>query len=179
MAIAALERPVERRLRTLAPLVVDDGCDVRVRGGVQDAVRVALLEWLPLTAGELHVLAAELENERPADALAAIVRPPTIWKTCEALAVDSRARVDDAHLGRLRAAAARLEQQLHVAGLEAAVASDDACATVARTVRTRFATSAFVAARRKEAAPTMNGSRPRTPALSFACCSSCGRIARR
>jgi hypothetical protein len=155
MAIAALERPVERRLRMLSPLVVDDGCDVRVRGGVQDAVRVALLEWLPLTASELCAVEAGLEDDRPAYALAAIVRPPTIWTACEALAAASTTHVDDEHLGRLRATAARLERQLLVAGLQTAIAADDVCAAVARTVLARYAASAFVAARRKEAAPTM------------------------
>ena len=155
MAIAALERPVERRLRTLEPLVVDDGCDVRVRGGVQDAVRVALLEWLPPTARELRAVESGLEDDRPARALAAIVRPPTIWTTSEAFAAASIAHVDDEHLGRLRATAARLERQLLVAGLQTAVSADDVCAAVARTVLARYAASAFVAARRKEAAPTM------------------------
>jgi hypothetical protein len=64
-------------------------------------------------------------------------------------------KVDDEHLERLRATAARLERQLLVAGLPAAVAADDACAAVARTVLARYATSAFVAARRKDTAPTM------------------------
>jgi hypothetical protein len=155
MAIDALERPVERRLRTVAPLVVDDGCDVRVWGGVQDAVRVALLEWLPPTAAELRAVEIGLGANRPARVLAAVVRPPTIWTTGEALAATSMTHVDDEHLGRLRATAERLERQLLIAGLQAAVAADDACAAVARTVLARYATSAFVAARRREAAPTM------------------------
>ena len=63
MSIAERERPVHRpnrgdrdyrRLRTVAPLVVDDACDVRIRGRCcADGVRVALLEWLPLTCDDL------------------------------------------------------------------------------------------------------------------------------
>ena len=164
MAIAALERPVERRLRTLAPLVVDDGCDVRVRGGVEDAVRVALLEWLPLTTGELRAATARLPCDLPVHALATVVRPPTIWTTEEALA--PTARVRDEHLERLRGAAERLVRQLPAGGSPevssaiargcvAVAADDDACAEAARAVLARYAASGFVAARRKEAAPTM------------------------
>ena len=73
----------------------------------------------------------------------------------QALAPASITHVDDEHLGRLRATAARLERQLLVAGFQTAVEADDVCAAVARTVLARYAASAFVAARRKEAAPTM------------------------
>ena len=167
MAMTALERPVERRLCTLAPLVVDDGCDVRFRGGVQDAVRVALLEWLPLTTGELHAAEDGLPYDLPMQALAVVVRPPTIWTTEEALAATVRVRLGDEHLGRLRGAAVGLMRQLPVAefpvagstiarGCAAIAADDDACAAVARALLARYAASAFVAASRKEAAPTMN-----------------------
>jgi hypothetical protein len=127
---------------------------------------VALLEWLPLGASELRAVGAGLEGDRPACALAAIVRPPTIWTTSEALAAASMTHVGHEHLARLRATAARLEQQLLVAGFAAAsaavaracaalAADDDAGAAVARTVLARYAASAFVAARRREAVPTM------------------------
>ena len=166
MAIAAPEPLVERRLRTLAPLVVDDGCDVRVRGGVEDAVRVALLEWLPLTTGELRVAAARLVYDLPVHALATVVRPPTIWTTDEALAAPGRVRVGDEHLERLRGAAERLGRQLPASrfpdtssaiarGCAAVAADDDACADVTRVVLARYAASGFVAARRREAALTM------------------------
>lgn len=167
MAIATLERPVrrlsrqaERRLRSLAPLVVDDGCDVRLRGGVQDAVRVALLEWLPLTTSELRAVEAGRRHDAPAHALAALVRPPTIWTMGEALAAASRTRLDDEHLRRLRGVAARLERQLPVTGFPVAsaavargcaavAADDDVCATVALALLARYAASALVSERRR------------------------------
>ena len=176
----------ERRLRTLAPLVVDDGCDIRIRGGrLSDGVRVALLEWLPLTRGELlaiegeHILAAT-------QALAALVRPPTIWATRDAVIAARRVngesttrrerhhalvayaltQVEEEHRERVRRIAARFAGQLPLEGLPAAsatvaagcqiVAPDDgACAAVAATQLARYAASAFVAEIRRKAAPTM------------------------
>ena len=206
MSIAELERPVwrasrphppdrrapaaervERRLQSVIPLVVDDGCDVRLRGlRHADAVRVSLLEWLPLTRGDLLVYEGGLHRDTSADALAALVRPPTIWTTSEALlaarlvsvAPENEQRRHDAlveyafmqladvHLRRLRRIAARFAPQLPVHELPrasatialgcAAVANDDeTCAAAAATHLARYATSAFVAGRRIEAAPTM------------------------
>lgn len=173
MKTAALERPIggsapftERRLRGVAPLVVDDGCDVRVRGGVPDAVRVALLEWLPLTRFELRRLEEGHAGWASAGALAAVLRPPTIWTTEEALAAAWPRHVDPEHLQRLRAAAARLERQLSVTGWPGAsaaltrgcatvAADDDLCASVALALLARYEESAIMARRRREAAPTM------------------------
>jgi len=160
MAIADLEWPVskgaERRLRSVTPLIVDDGCDVRLRGGRHaDVVRVALLEWLPLTRGDLLVVELEDGRDTPVDALATLVRPPTIWRAGEALlaaehvgrergtgrarhealAEYSFTRLEEEHLERLRGVAARFAQQLPFEGLPrasdtvasgcAAVADDD------------------------------------------------------
>lgn len=124
-----------------------------------DAVRVALLEWLPLTTSELRTVEAGLPCAAPAHALATLVRPPTIWTIDEALASPSRTP-DDEHLGRVRGAAARLRWQLPVSGLPdlsaavahgcaAVTADDDACAEVARVLLTRYAASALVAERRR------------------------------
>ena len=172
MATVALERPIgrltrlpERRLQRVAPLVVDDGCDVRLRGGVHDAVRVALLEWLPLTPSELRVVEREGGCVPPTFALAALVRPPTIWTIEEALAA-ARTQLDDEVLRRLRGSAARLAWQLPVTafpvaraaaarGCDAVAADDDLCASVAFALLARYAASALVARRRREAAPTM------------------------
>jgi len=205
MSIAELERPAdrlsrvdgfdqrssaarrgERRLRTIAPLVVDDGCDVRLRGGHHaDGVRVALLEWLPLTRGEL----AAIEGGRALDApqaLAVLVRPATIWATVEAVVaarlVDGESmtrrerhdtlvayaftQVGEEHRDRVRHSAARFARQLPLEGLpdasamlaagcEAVASDDDACSAVAATQLARYALSAFVARSRMEAAPTM------------------------
>jgi hypothetical protein len=206
MSIADLERPVsrasrshapdrcpptsrrgERRLQSVTPFVVDDGCDVRLRGGRRaDVVRVALLEWLPLARADLAVYESGLSSEVPESALASLVRPPTIWTTAEALlaarlvgravgleqgrfaALREHAftRLGAAELIRLRGVAERFARQLPVEGLPrasatlatgcAAVASDDeTCAAVAATQLARYATSAFVARSRIEAAPTM------------------------
>ena len=102
----------------------------------------------------------------PVHALAAVVRPPTIWTTEEALAATARVLLGDEHRRRLCGAAKRLGRQLPVAGFPeasaaiargcaAVAADDDAVAAVARAVLARYAASAFVAARRREAAPTM------------------------
>lgn len=123
----------ERRLRFVRPLVVDGGCDVRLRGGPHaDGVRVALLEWLPLSRAEL----AEHERDRitqPSPSwLAILVRPPTIWSLEEAVAAArllawqgpldrmpparlvgrALGRVDGNHLTRVRRRAARVAAQV-------------------------------------------------------------------
>lgn len=186
--VAVLSRPPcgDRRLRSLAPLVVDDGCDVRIRGGHHaDRVRVALLEWLPLTRSVLLPYEGGADSD-PAEVLAALVRPPTIWTTCAAVAAarqvdwqgttrreqcDARtayalAQVRAEHRQRVRSVAARFGRQLPLEGVPhasamlaagcASVALDDrACAVVAATQLARYAASAFVAERRREAAPTM------------------------
>lgn len=206
MSIAELERPVcrafrphspdrrapaseriERRLQYVAPLVVDDGCDVRLRSSRCPAVvRLALLEWLPLTRGDLLICESGIHHATPTHALAALVRPPTVWTASEALLAtrlvgwqrrpDQRrfaalrehafTRIEEEHLKRLRGVAARFAQQLPFDGLPRASATigracavvvndDEACAAVTATVLARYAASAFVARRRREAAPTM------------------------
>ena len=163
-AAPASER-IERRLQSIAPLVVDDGCDVQLgSGGCPADVRVALLEWLPLTRGDLLVCESGLHHDTPTHALAALVRPPTVWTASEALLAFTR--LGDVQLARLRGVAARFARQLPVDGLPWASATvahacaivvndDEACAAVAATVLARYAASAFVARRRREGAPTM------------------------
>ncbi len=134
----------ERRLRDVQPLVIDDGCDVRLRRGDHaDPVRVALLEWLPVARAELAVY----ENGRSADttvlSVASLVRPPTIWSTGEAVAAarllerecpiergqfawlvrHAHARLRSAHLARVRESVARIAGQLPVDGLSRASAT--------------------------------------------------------
>lgn len=71
------------------PLVGDAGCDVRPgRAVVGPAERAALLAWLPLTHRELAVLEGGLFADAPGDAIALLVRPPTIWSLDEAVRVE-------------------------------------------------------------------------------------------
>ena len=143
----------ERRLRSITALVVDGGCDIRLRGGHQpDAVRVALLEWLPLQRIDLAVYENGRFRDSPEWALASLVRPPTIWAIDEVLAAASlhhsgllsryeqrAALIDHAygllelvHLARVRRVATRLAEQLPAEGLPRASATLAAgCAVVA------------------------------------------------
>ncbi|MCY7301702.1 MAG: hypothetical protein LH654_01420 [Thermoleophilia bacterium] len=189
MSLAELERPVlrltrldhgDRRLRTLDPLVVDDGCDVRIRGRYcADCVRVALLEWLPLTCDDLLSHRGSLVSD-PAAVLSALVRPPTIWTTADAVVAARRGdgesetrrerhdavvayaftQLREEHLERLRCIAARFARQMSLegrpgtcdalaAGCAVVAGDDDACAAVAAIQLARYAASAFVARRRR------------------------------
>ncbi|MEO5632635.1 hypothetical protein [Gaiella sp.] len=128
----------ERRLHVVAPLIVDDGCDVRLRGGRHsDVVRLALLEWSPLRRDDLLVVERGDHRDAPG-ALATLVRPPTIWSTAEALLARENVgrergagrarhealveyaftRLEEEHLERLRGVTARIAQrQLPFQGL--------------------------------------------------------------
>ena len=82
--VADCRRLGDRRREPRGPqrsLVVDQGCDVRV-GHVRIEPRtvLALLEWLPLTHGDLTQLERDevFLLDRLA-ALALVLRPPTIW----------------------------------------------------------------------------------------------------
>lgn len=188
MSLAELERPVsrpsfplapdrrvstswrgERRLRSVTPFVVDDGCDVRLRGGRRaDVVRVALLEWLPLARADLAAYESGRWCEAPEWAFAALVRPPTIWTTVEAfvaarlvggvagleqrrfaaLCEHAYTRVGDVELTRLRGVAGRFARQLPVEGLPRASATlVTGCAAVARDDETCAAVAATQLAR--------------------------------
>ena len=159
-------------------LVTDGGCEVSTGGvAVTGALRLALLRWLPLARSELGVYEGGLFRDAPARALTLLVRPPTIWPAGEAVAEEracppgprfeperfealerhARGRVRSAHLARLRAAVARIEPQLPVAGLPVAsaivaagcavLAADDAwCAAIAARQLARYATSRAVRA---------------------------------
>lgn len=117
-------------------LITDGGCGARVGAAtVTGALRVALLHWAPLAGDDLAVYETGLFREAPANALALLVRPPTIWSVEEALAADrvsprgqrfvaarfdaleryARGHVRSEHLSRLRGAAVRIESQLPVA----------------------------------------------------------------
>ncbi len=142
----------ERRLRSARPLVGDGGCDVCLRGGPHaDLVRVALLEWLPLSPAELAPHALGGGEELSTSCLASLVRPPTVWPLGEAVAAarllgreeplermpltwlvgHARGRVDAAHLTRVRRRAARIAMQLPLAGPPwASAAVESACALV-------------------------------------------------
>jgi hypothetical protein len=134
-------------------MVADGGCDILINGAVvTGAVRIALLEWLPLSRADLAVCESGLFRTTPADALAFFVRPPTVWSFGEA-AIAARLcpggpqfeperfhaleryahrRLRDEHLARLREAAAKIERQLPVAGFQRASATVAAgCAVIA------------------------------------------------
>ena len=160
-----------------AGLVVDGGCDVRVgRVRLGAAAREALLHWLPVSRLELALLEGGLFADDPAGAIALLVRPPTVWPLEEALDAElrfprerrfaperfaaieeyARGRVESAHLSRLRAAVARLEEQLPVPGLGPAsatvaagcgsIVTDDArCRAVAARQLARYASSSSIA----------------------------------
>ena len=116
-------------------LITDGGCDVRISDAVvTGAVRVALLDWVPLSGDDLAVYEAGLFGEAPANALTLLLRPPTIWSIEEALIADglfprgrrfeparfdaleryARGLLGSEHLARLRDAAARVGQRLPV-----------------------------------------------------------------
>jgi hypothetical protein len=136
-----------------APLVTDEGCDVRVgHTRVKEDVRVALLAWLPPAPGELAVLEGGLLAEAPADAVALLLRPPLIWSLHEALragrsvsgldgfeparfAVLERAALDGVrpcHLHRVRRAAERIVTELPVERLPIASSTvTRGCAVIA------------------------------------------------
>jgi hypothetical protein len=164
MTSAELERPVtapRRRARdgwhhrepAAGGIVVDDGCDVRIGSVRVGAVaRAALLHWLPLSHAELDLVDDGSFTDDPADAIACLLRPPTIWPLDDAVrarmlfrlddlldatrsaAIESYAlsRIDRAHLGGLREAVRRIEGQLPVPEAPAATATIAAgCATLA------------------------------------------------
>jgi hypothetical protein len=142
-----------RRGQIDAPLVVDEGCDVRIaRRRVGEGTRFALLAWLPPAPAELAVFESGLFHDRPADAVALLLRPPLIWSLHEALLVGGRSpaqagfapgwfmalersardRVRPRHVHRLRRAAELIEARLPVEGLPTATATVSAgCAVVA------------------------------------------------
>jgi len=118
-----------------APLVTDEGCDIRVGPTrVKEDVRVALLAWLPPAPGELAVLEGGLLAETPADAVALLLRPPLIWSLHEALRAGrsvsgldgfeparfavlergARGGVRPCHMHRVRRAAERIVTELPV-----------------------------------------------------------------
>jgi hypothetical protein len=137
----------------IAPLVTDEGCDVRIaRTGVGEGTRAALLAWLPLAPGELAVFEGGLLRDTPADAVALLLRPPLIWSLHEALLVGThnpphalfdpgwfaalergaRERVRPRHLHRVRRDVERIGAQLPVEGLPIATATVAAgCAVIA------------------------------------------------
>ena len=136
-----------------APLVVDEGCDVRIGGRVAGpALRQALLAWLPLTTAELEVYEGGLFADEPANAVALLVRPPMVWSLddavaterafprsarfdpgrCAALEEHARIRVTSAHLRRLRESAGQIGRRLPCPGLPTASATVAAgCSAVA------------------------------------------------
>ena len=116
-------------------LITDGGCDVRIGDvAVTGAVRGALLDWLPVSGNELAIYETGLFRQAPANALALLVRPPTIWPIAEALIADrvfprgpvfeparfdaveryAYGRLQCAHLARLRRSVARIGTQLAV-----------------------------------------------------------------
>ena len=141
------------RCESDAPLVTDEGCDVRVaRSSVGERARIALLAWLPLVPAELAVFEGGLLRESPAEAVSLLLRPPLIWSLHETLLAGarvrrrahfdpgsfavlergSRDRVRPRHRHRLRRALERIEAQLPVAGLPIASSTVAAgCAAIA------------------------------------------------
>lgn len=134
-------------------LVADGGCEVGIGGArVTGALRLALLEWLPLSCTDVAVYEGGLFRGAPANALTLLLRPPTIWPAGEvataerlyprgprfeperfaALELYARGRAREAHLARLREAARRIEAQLPVTGFPVASATVAVgCAVVA------------------------------------------------
>src|SRR5262249_11379498 len=152
---------LQRRGRRSDDVVVDGGCDVRVGGVVLGArARVALLAWLPLAPFELAPFEGGLFSNDPAQALALLLRPPTIWSLEEArlAALDHAAvLVTPVRMQRTREAAKRVSGQLPVerfpvasatvaAGCAAVAGDDDVCAAVAATQLARYASSSIVRA---------------------------------
>jgi hypothetical protein len=136
-----------------ASMIADEGCNVLIGGVVATgAVRIAILEWLPLSCTDLAVYEGGLFRDLPANALALLVRPPTIWSIDEAVIADDlfprRPRFEPArfdaleryargclgseHLARLRDAAAKIGTQLPVERLPLASSTVAAgCAVIA------------------------------------------------
>jgi hypothetical protein len=134
-------------------MIADGGCDVVIGGAVvTGAVRMALLEWLPLSRDDLAVYEGGLFRDVPANALTLLVRPPTIWSIDEAVVAgrlfpggprfepgrfDALERyacgcLGTEHLARLRDAVAKIEMQLPLEGLPVASATVAAgCAVIA------------------------------------------------
>ncbi len=80
-----------RRLDGTPSLVVDEGCQVRIRGSLlEGAARSAGLAWLPLTAADLAPYEGGLFRAEPLQSLSLLLRPPTIWAEEEAAAVERR-----------------------------------------------------------------------------------------
>lgn len=130
---ATIERWFRPDPGNATPLVIDNGCDVRIgRNLATGRLRLALLRWLPFSATDIAVLDDGLFADAPADALALVVRPPTIWSLREAVRVarlvphvPGRERVRfealerhatltvrPRHLESLRSAMRRIEAQL-------------------------------------------------------------------
>jgi len=156
--------------------VTDGGCEVSIGGvPVTGELRLALLRWLPLTHSELAVYERGLFRDAPARALTLILRPPTIWPAGDAVTADrlvpggprfeperfrglehhASGRVRSAHLARVRAAVARIEQQLPVAGFPVAsstvaagcavlAADDEWCSLIAARQLARYAASEWL-----------------------------------
>lgn len=135
--IAILERWLRPDPGSAAPLVVDNGCDVRIGGTIaREPLRSALLRWLPCSTTDLALFEDGLFTEAPADALALLLRPPTIWAAEEAATAErrfprgraaererfaaieryGRSRVEVSHRSRLLEAVERIIATLPVAG---------------------------------------------------------------
>lgn len=190
--------PVERRRivdswRTArideAPsLIADGGCDVRVRGAsLTNAVRVALLEWLPLSRTDLAVYESGLFRDAPARSLTLLVRPPTIWPIDEAVIAarlvrpaprfepeqfaalerHARGRLGRIHLARLREVALRIEMQVPVEGLPgASVTVATGCAVIANDEEQCASTAAAQLARYAMSAVVARVGREAAPTMT-------------
>ena len=141
-------------------LVVDEGCDVRGLGPAADEARSALLAWLPPTRADLVLFEGGLCADDPLDALALLLRPPTIWPRERALTaarlqgglqrfeplrferIERRAvpAVGSAELDRARAATRCLREQLPAhAGLSVARSTVEAGCLAVETSDARCA----------------------------------------
>jgi hypothetical protein len=134
-----------------AAMVADGGDESLIeRAATVRAVRVAILERIPLAHATVAGFERGLHADLPANALTLIVPPPSIWSIDEAVeaaaacpggrrfeparfdALERHAggRVTEAHVSRLRAAALRIAVQLPVEGLPVAGATLAAACTV-------------------------------------------------
>ncbi len=134
---AILERWLQPDPGSAAPLLVDNGCDVRIGGTLaREPLRSALLRWLPSPTTDLAILEDGLFAATPANALALLLRPPTIWAPEEAATAGrlfpgdrpfarerfaaieryGRSRVDASHRSRVLEAAERIIATLPAAG---------------------------------------------------------------
>ena len=134
---AILERWLRPDPGSAAPLIVDNGCDVRIGGTLaREPLRSALLRWLPCPTTDLAILEDGLFAAASANALALLLRPPTIWAPEEAATAGrlfpadrvfererfaaieryGRSRVDASHCSRVLEAAERIIATLPAAG---------------------------------------------------------------